>query len=941
MKRILVVAAVLFTAFLYGQDATTGSIVGKITDKEMNDEPLPFANIFIKNTTKGSTTDMDGLYEITNLEPGTYSVVISFVGYETLEVPDVVVEPGKVTEVTTGLGMSSLNLDEVVLTVTVSRESEVALLLDQKKAIEMKTAIGAQELTRKGVSNAATALTKTTGISKEEGSGGGVFVRGLGDRYNVTTYNGLPLPSNNASRKNIDLNLFSTDIIESIGIDKTFSVRNYGDFAGANIDISSKNYKGSGFFEIGMGIGGNTSSLAERDFYLTEGPGLTGFFNEHYPDYVLWEYNFDTWDREKSVLPVETSFSLKGGETYTFNDDSKLSLFAVGSFENDFLFKEGVSRGSVQANGVPRKNFDYTSYEYNTNTTFMGNLGYKTLKHFIQYNSLYINSSTQKQEEFLGIVDVFDYAPEGGAFVQRGTFERTSLFVNQLLGEHEFTDNIDVNWGVSYNFVENTIPNRRQNVVTPDDWDEPEGPKSFQETLNASDNHRFYQDLDENEIAANIAGVLKFKKNEENEFDGKITFGYSGRIKEVDFESTQFNFRIIKRNPQTNQLIDQPIIEDIYNLDAYFNQENFENGLFSIATFRGGANIANTLDPQTFSGSQDIHAGFTSVEYAFSPKFTAIAGIRLESIKQGIEWSTSLDPSGDTSEFDRIEFLPSLSLRYALNDKQNLKFAASKTYTLPQFKERALFQFEEVTQVYFGNPSLYPSTDYNVDVKWEVFPKSDELISVGAFGKYIEDPINETTVNSATNDISYLNSGDWAYAFGGEIEIRKNIIDNENETTFLKDKLSIGLNASYMYSNQELNADKILEETADAPIQLSVDFTNDEDKIAGASDLLLNTDISYLKEFENSKEIQTTLAFNYFSDRIFALGTETRGNIMEKGIPSLDFIFKSQLSEHLGLGFSAKNLINPTIERYQDIQDVVVSSYKRGINLNFSLTYKL
>src|SRR5690606_29117753 len=116
------------------------------------------------------------------------------------------------------------------------------------------------------------------------------------------------------------------------------------------------------------------------------------------------------------------------------------------------------------------------------------------------------------------------------------------------------------------------------------------------------------------------------------------------------------------------------------------------------------------------------------------------------------------------------------------------------------------------------------------------------------------------------------------------LEIRKNIIDKEidNNSSYLKNNLSIGFNASYMYSNQELNPDKILEETANGPIQLSVDFTNTEDKISGASDLLLNADISYLREFTNDQNIQTTIAYNYFSDRIYALGTQTRGNIVEK-----------------------------------------------------------
>src|SRR5210317_1499580 len=122
----------LFGSSVFGQ--TTGSIVGKLIDREMNDEPLPFANVLIKGTTKGTTSDFDGLYEIDGLEPGTYTVVYSFLGYETVEL-SVTVEAGKVTEVNVPMSATAgVSLDEVVLVTSVANDSEVALLLEQKKA---------------------------------------------------------------------------------------------------------------------------------------------------------------------------------------------------------------------------------------------------------------------------------------------------------------------------------------------------------------------------------------------------------------------------------------------------------------------------------------------------------------------------------------------------------------------------------------------------------------------------------------------------------------------------------------------------------------------------------------------------------------------------------------------------------------------------------------
>jgi hypothetical protein len=56
-------------------------------------------------------------------------------------------------------------------------------------------------------------------------------------------------------------------------------------------------------------------------------------------------------------------------------------------------------------------------------------------------------------------------------------------------------------------------------------------------------------------------------------------------------------------------------------------------------------------------------------------------------------------------------------------------------------------------------------------------------------------------------------------------------------------------------------------------------------------------------------------------------------------VGTLDLILKAQLGEHIGLGFDAKNLLNPTVERFQDIQDVTVLTYKKGSEFKLSLTY--
>jgi hypothetical protein len=905
---------VLFSVVCIAQNTT---VSGVVLDKEYNNEPLVFANVMLKGTSIGSSTDDNGKYSL-SVSSGNHILVIGFLGYKTVEIPFTIkANENKVINYT--LETEGVMLQDVVLTAKINLESVNALLQEQQRSVEIKQSIGAEEISNKGISDVAGAVTKTTGITKQEGSGS-IYVRGLGDRYNSTTLNGLPLPSNNPSRKNINLEIFSTDIVEYIGIDKTFNFRNYGDFAGANIDIVSKNYKGKGMFDFGIESGSNSLAASQDNFYLQDGPSKTGFSNIKYPSSPFNGYNFTTKLNNTRATPINTSYFLRAGKSFNIGDNGKLSLFASASYDNNYTYKSGISRGAVTVQGLARRDFLFESFTYGTNTNLNGNVNYKlNNNNAIQFNSMLINSSSQNNNLYNGIIDVYDIAQEGGGFIRRATFDRTTLYINQLLGSHKLSNllgkKINVKWGLSYNNVKNILPDRLTNTLIPLNGQSDLSISQVADN-NDSENNRFFQNLKDNELAANLSLDYEFNKDEEGSAKGKITLGYSGRFKKVDFEAVQFNFDI-------NNAISQPVV-DQNDLDGYFNQTSFENGYFTIKTFNGG------LKPQTYSGVQNIQAGFAGVEYKFSPKLTAVFGTRAEYIIQNINWFTNLGQG--ENKFDKLEILPATSIKYELNEKQNLKFAASKTYTLPQIKERAPFQFDQINEVFVGNPDLYSSTDYNVDLKWDFFPNTGELISITGFGKLIQNPINEITFASATNDITWVNTGEKAIAIGGEFEIRKNIFSKDDEK---KETLSSGFNASYMYNNQDFDGAKVENET-----NYSVFFSKTKGKLTGASDLLLNADITYFKEFSEESNLMATLTYNYFSDRIYALGTSEKGDLVDKAIGTLDFILKSKLTKSIGLGFSLKNITNPIVERFQDKQNVTVEKYKKGVNFKLSLAYQ-
>lgn len=912
LKLIITLLFINLIGFAQGK----GTITGTLTDKDLNNEPLPFANVMIKGTNIGVTSDEKGNYTL-SVAPGTYTVQFSFLGYETIE-EKVEVKAGETITINKALGSGSYQLQDVVIQKQVSREKETALLLEQKNAVEIKQSIGAQELSRKGVSDVATAVTKTTGITKQEGSGN-IFVRGLGDRYNSTTMNGLPIPSNDPEKKNIALDIFSTDIVESVGIDKVYSSKLFGDFAGGNVDIVSKEYKGKGFLKLDIGSKANTNALAEDNFKLQRGYNSFGFGNKSIPANGLTEYNFSTLQLE-SRNPIAGSFGLSGGKSFEIGKEGKLSLFGTANYSNEYNSITDGSAKSINGMGVPNKDWnEFSLMSYTTNFTGMVNAAYKiNASNKVNFNSVFINTSSLSKEEYEGYF--VDGGENNNGFVRRNKYDKNTLWINQLLGDHKLTERSKFNWGVSFNTITGDQPDRTQNIANKYDF----GYVLLGQS--AANNHRYFQKLKETEIAANLSVDYKFNKNAEGDYKGKFTLGYSAKMKQRDFEATQFNFK-----PTNDHAGD---IVDIDNLDAFFNQQNLSNNYFQISTFRGNSNAPNATRPQFYNGDLFVNGGYLNTEYKFS-KLTAVLGLRTEYLLQKVEWNTSLDPVGDDDELDKIAFLPSLTLKYELNEKQNLRFAFSKTYTLPQFKERALFIYEEVNETKIGNRYLYESDDYNVDIKWEMFPKSEEVISFTAFGKYIQNPINEVTIVSSTNDVSFINTGDFGYVAGAEVEYRKILFNfDENNTN----KLSAGINASYLYSNQELSSEKVIKET-----DYNVDFTEDESRLTGASDLLLNADISFLREWNNKEgNLTSTIAFTQFSDRVYSIGTNGRGNQVDKAFGSLDFVTKLKLNKNLGFGFVARNLLNPTINRVQENNsgDVNVLSYKKGISMSLGINYQ-
>ena len=633
MKKIYIALLLLTNAIAFSQ--TKGSISGTVLDKENDNSPLPFANVYIKGTNNGATTEFEGTY-ILQAEPGTYTLVFSFIGYKSVEVPNVIVTAGNNTVVNNTLSASEgVSLNEVEISASTKKESEAVLLTEQKKAIEIKQSIGADELNRKGISDAATAVTKISGISKEGASN--VYVRGLGDRYLNTSMNGLTMPSNDINKKNIDLDLFSSDVIQNVSVTKTYAANFYGDFSAGNVNITSKEYTGDGFFEVGLESGINTNAISQN-FVKNSGTGFFGFYGryDHNPYAIILSHGPDPINGQ---APINSKISASGGKSFNVGENGRFSFFLTALFQNEYSYLEG---SEADYTNVLKKSFPNTDiYDYQTTTNAMGNFIYKiNNNHKISYSSMFINSGNDEVGYYgvkgMGTNRDAMINSDAGFYQMNVQFNQNMIFVNQLTGLHKVNDDkVEFDWGLGYNNVYSHEPDRKrmsleQYYLELDN--DPNTYPTFYEN-NSFDNQRYFEKIIDEEFNGRLNAKINFSE------DFILNVGANDRYKKRDFENIRYGYK--NMDPALNV--------NPKDFNAIFNYQNWADGLYDTDVFRpiypegqGVFYIGPTNNPglpeNTYKAELSVASGYASAELKFGEKWLIVPGIRTEWFDQSIDY---------------------------------------------------------------------------------------------------------------------------------------------------------------------------------------------------------------------------------------------------------------------------------------------------------------
>ncbi|GAA4115758.1 TonB-dependent receptor [Aquimarina addita] len=941
-NKILIVFFILTTGHI---SFAQGKITGKVIDGETNDV-LPFANVSLKENNTGTTSDFDGFYEL-SVAPGTYTVIFSFIGYETKQVVDVQINnDNDIIDLNVTLNASAAQLDDVIITTTVRKNTEEAVLTLQRNSVKLMDGLSIESIKTTGASNIAAAVKNVPGVSVQGGKY--VYVRGLGDRYTKTILNGVDVPGLDPDRNTLQLDIFPTNILENILVVKSFTADQTADFTGGVVDIITKDFPSKKDFSVSAGIAYNESMHFNNNYLSYEGSNtdalgfddgnrdnplsnLSGTLTLPQVDGEAANINTSLFNRtmaaERNKSFMDFNIGFTAGNQFTIGDN-KLGLFGSVSYKNETTYFDEYIDGQVyRKNDQDASVFELITdrtqnAELGTNNVLisaLGGLSYKTDKSKYKVNIIHIQNGESKAS----LLNQSNFSVNSNRIKKDNLVYTERSITNLLLtGKHS---NEDASWNIEWK-VAPTI----SRVYDKDFRSTPfliqsnnDGSTDFViSPSEAGDASRFWRDLEEN----NLAGKLDLsKKHTLFGRDAKLLFGGAYTYKQRDFSIDQFSFPFIGSN-SADTFNGDP--NELLSPDNIFNPDTGE-GIY----VRRDSNISDTFD-----STIHIAAGYVSEEFKISDRLNAIMGVRFEKFdliytgerQDGLRFD-------EAKILDKSNFFPSANLILDLNEdgNQKLRGSYSKTTARPSFKEASIAEiFDPISNTFFiGNIDIQPTYIDNIDLRYEVYGASTNFFAISAFYKKFDDPIELSFIREARGQLTPLNLGD-ASIYGAEIEFRRNL-------GFISglEKFNVTTNFSMIESNQNFSED---ERDAREDNLREGEELEDGRTLQGQSPFLVNLGINY-----NNQDTgwQGGIFYNVQGKTLQIVGNGDIPDVFTLPFHSVNMNISKSFGEDKNSNITLKfsNLLNDDIESvYQSYkaEDQLFSKWSPGQEISLSYSYK-
>lgn len=920
-------------------------------------KPLGGVTIVVRGTTLAGQTDSAGRYELKSVPQGDQVLRFTKGGYASATVTDVRVLPGQTTTVNGNLRPEFFELDEFEVTAEEFNEQTAQIMEERSEASGLLDAIGADQFTRVGASDAADIVSKVPGITVADGKF--AVIRGLADRYTSTLLNGAEVPSADPYRKAAQLDLFPSSMIDRVNISKTFTPDQPGGFAGGSIDIITKSFPDKPFVSFSGGISYDTAATGNDRFLSGPDSGNDKLGMDDGLRAVPAPLLGDTFPIElergtvrRRDFPTAAAWTARADEITAVVRSFGDSLFAPTRQAPGPNINAGVSFGSSAPLGAGKLgyfgglNFSQTARYYDdgvfgryNNSPIPGQLEFirsytrERGAEETQWGAVASLAYELDESHVFGYNLVFTQTGEDVGQIQKGYsvilgspialtfkgFTERNLLDHQIKGNHSFEDllNLKLDWLVSLADTGQNEPSLRyypmQYFPDPADPDCLDCDITSQgaDIPDARIPTIYTRELAEQNQNFRLDFTLPLGDDDENVRNLKTGANVSYSDRTYDDQRLLFDVLGTQRgNIETlpNQKLDLSQFS--------YRRVGTQNYVFSSPIQRQG---------NSYLGSQQFLAGYLMGDWTFLSWLRAMAGVRYETTLLEVE-----TPSV-TGRIDEQDVLPAAGVTFMLTKNMNIRLAASQTIGRPTYREFAPVAIYDFVADEFveGNPNLKRAEITNYDLRWEWFPSPGEILSAGVFYKQLTNPIEKRTGGALDpidiTKVSFDNRPD-ATLYGTELEFRKKL-------GFLGDWLehfSFGGNMTLLWAS--VTVPPVTSGTINVP-----GYTRDG--LFDQSEYIFNTDFGW-----DHPDLGTaaTVTFNIAGERLAVAGVNGP-DIYEQPAPQLDLVISQKLGTTWKLRFSARNLLNPKVEKLygrsgENPTALPYSSYSRGMTFGLSAT---
>ena len=912
-RKTLIFHLLIFIGISFSQQK--GSISGKVFDKQTN-EALIGASVSIENSNLGASSDLDGNYEIRNLQAGNYSIRVSYISYRTIVIKNIKVESGKSTVINIPLEQESTELKEVVVSAEALKSTEAAILNIQKSSLNIVDGMSAELIKKNNSSDGIDILRRMTGVTISDGKY--AFVRGVSDRYNSTLLNGSTLPSTDPEKKSFSYDLFPASLIENVLTSKTFIPDKPADFSGGLVEINTIEFPSNLIMDLSIGTGyianqtgkvvstyqgGKTDFLGIDDGTrkLPSSVPSTRIDRTFTPVQLeqIGKSFSNNWDLKSSNLPVNTNFKFNIGNKINFGEEEVLGYIASVTYSNTNDLKE-----TYQANYTfegPRYIYNGTTHNNSVNWGALFNLSLKlSNNNKISLKNVYNNSSDN---------ETIQYEGEYASYLQyRKTtslrFISRSLQSSQLTGEHslDLFNGVKFDWNLNYSQSNRSEPDARRYVYARDMYS-PEDQLQF--LLDQSLVSRYYGNLDD-KIYGSSANLKIKLFDDKNLPEFKLGFLLDRRSR--DFNARVFGFRNV---PGGNFMKEQELLYK--DVKTIFSSENINPTFIEV--------VEITQPTDSYSSNQNVNSAYFLTDFALFDKVKFVTGLRYENSVQELQ---TLTRTGEKFYLKNIydDFFPSLNISTKFSDEVLLRFGISKTISRPEFRELATFTYFDFVEneLVMGNPKLVRSLINNYDLRLEYYPTAREMFAVSLFYKHLINPIEQILISSSGLEPtrSYENAKE-AKNYGFEFEFRKSF-----------DFISKSLDRLMLIGNVSIIKSKIF---------LNVNgFQIPNRPLQGQADFIFNSGL-YYETLDN--DISASITYNKVGDRIAKVGYGGLGDVIELARDQIDLTISKKIMNSLSIKLSAKDILGNDQKFIQKTPDgdkpsaIIKKRQSLSVSLNF------